>query len=1027
MLIMKKHFTQLFAFLTFVFSAVPSMGQDGFTDFFFTTGASTDWFDLAAWSNLGTDPDLPDGDDYIIISHNMTIAGNNAEFGFLDINHDGTSAGTLITLTVAAGDSLIGIVDVYDGNVSVLGNGTTSRIAKLDVIGYLQCNGLSCTAGGLSGKAFVFIKSGGEVDLNGDWTFSAGTATSAQATLTSGSGNRLNISGAISGTGRFTGGTGANPHGSTVVFDGSAAQTIPLNTSMVTTFGDIEISNTVSATTDTSFEASNLFGYFTVNSGGNFTQGNYSHLYSDTVANAGTYTYENSIDFESSFTNTGTFTSSGGRIDIAGDWTNSGTYTYSNGDTVTFDGSTAQTITGSSTFSVLELSNTAASTVPTYDVTLASGSINVDSIFDINDCSVQNVAATITLTSNATRTAQMLDIGTGSYRGDMVVQRHLDCLTNDWRELISPVSNTDISQWQNDGVTMTNFPGSDFPSFGWTSVYWYDETAVTTAITEGWMTPDSTDLESDIDRGIRVFMGNNTFDLSVSGEPRTGNQQIPVTSGNPGSTDFGWNLVGNPYPCAVNWNLLEEADKNNIDNGIWAWNGLSGNYDFYQGNTSGAPGGELDSIIPSHKAFWVHAIGAAGYVDWNEHDKVTSENNFVKNTTVLPEDNIVVRMTSGMNTFKDAAILKWGRSSTENYDQNQDFLKMYSNMIDEVPSVCFVTEDNKDVCVNSIPHGTTSLPLKAFAGNLALGTYTLTFENLNAFAANACVVLEDMVLGTTHDLKSNPEYTYDVLAGDEAITRFIIHIEVQYELMAENASCQGLTDGSIEVEHNTQSSFAVTWSDDVGNVIGTDLSNSSNYMISDLAPGTYHVDISGNCVLDDMVVEILDPEPVVADFSLGGETFELNEVITIANNSTGSESYYWEMGDGTSYNGFAPTHFYSNPGTYSIELTSYNGSKDCYDNQKLQVEILQSSVGIEDAEDGVITAFVSNESINVINRESIFIERLQLTDMNGKLIKSQSVKGNGNTTMKMPALSSGIYMLKIVTTDSFKTVKLFVD
>ena len=125
---------------------------------------------------------------------------------------------------------------------------------------------------------------------------------------------------------------------------------------------------------------------------------------------------------------------------------------------------------------------------------------------------------------------------------------------------------------------------------------------------------------------------------------------------------------------------------------------------------------------------------------------------------------------------------------------------------------------------------------------------------MNEFAANACVVLEDMVLGTTHDLKSNPEYTYDVLAGDEAITRFIIHIEVQYELMAENASCQGLTDGSIEVEHNTQSSFAVTWSDDVGNVIGTDLSNSSNYMISDLAPGTYHVDISGNCVLDDMVV-----------------------------------------------------------------------------------------------------------------------------------------------------------------------------
>ena len=97
--------------------------------------------------------------------------------------------------------------------------------------------------------------------------------------------------------------------------------------------------------------------------------------------------------------------------------------------------------------------------------------------------------------------------------------------------MISPVSNTDISQWQDDGVIMTNFPGSDFPSFGWTSLYWYDETAVTTSITDGWITPDSTDLESDIDRGIRAYMGINTFDLSVSGEPRTGNQSITLTNG----------------------------------------------------------------------------------------------------------------------------------------------------------------------------------------------------------------------------------------------------------------------------------------------------------------------------------------------------------------------------------------------------------------------------------------------------------------------------------------------------------------
>ena len=40
-----------------------------------------------------------------------------------------------------------------------------------------------------------------------------------------------------------------------------------------------------------------------------------------------------------------------------------------------------------------------------------------------------------------------------------------------------------------------------------------------------------------------------------------------------GDDQNGWNLIGNPYPCTVDWDLLSSGDKNNIEDAIWIWNG----------------------------------------------------------------------------------------------------------------------------------------------------------------------------------------------------------------------------------------------------------------------------------------------------------------------------------------------------------------------------------------------------------------------------------------------------------------------
>ena len=418
---MKTILTPLLILIVFFFCNA-SLAQDGFPAIFESAQAG-DWDDPNTWTDLFGDESLsdgvPDGDDVVIITHNVTLTRNET-FDVLSIEN---VTGSIVRLTIPSGDSLIG-----SGSVTVLGTASGFAMAQVACSGYLSCSGLGIIAGNTGGRGIFQVKDGGYLIVDGDITLNAAaSATNCQLTanvLNSGTQNQVDISGSISGTGVVSGGNGAGPHNSLFNFNGTSAQVINVNSNYTATYSDVEINNTSTVTTDTAFTSSNLLGHFTVNSG-TFTHA-YNHEFSDSVANHATYNVSDSMDIEGSFTNTGTLTSSGSRINLAGDWNNSGTYTYFAGDTVTLDGSALQSLTGSTTFSVLELSNTANNT-PSHDVEFVSGAFIIDSIFDINDCIVDNESgATVTLSSTETRTAQMIDVGSfaqNAFEGAIEVQR----------------------------------------------------------------------------------------------------------------------------------------------------------------------------------------------------------------------------------------------------------------------------------------------------------------------------------------------------------------------------------------------------------------------------------------------------------------------------------------------------------------------------------------------------------------------------------------------------------------------------
>lgn len=1009
---MKLTFTLLIVLSSFIILAQ----GDGFSDQFITTGLGTTWKDPASWAPqfatddpaFGTGDGIPDGDDEVIIAHDLNV-DSNAQFGTLQIFNDAASADGAVQLFLFSGDTLTGQAGGgFTGDAFCVGSTNGSpRSGFMRIEGVFICSSYTITAAGTNGRGITQVRSGGVLDIEGDLTFSASISSRAQLTGQVGTGNRINVGGAISGTGRYFGGTGDQ---CVTNFNGTSAQVINTDSPLDITYSNITITNSAGVSLESDLVDANFNGVFKVGVGGVFNLGTDSISTNDSVVVEGTFNSNGFLDIDGPFVNTGTYTSAGGNINLTGDWSNDGTYTPLAGDTVTLDGGALQNFAGITTFSNLTISNTLGGAK---DVDFVSGTVNVTQVLDINDCNVANTGASVVLLSDANGTAQMADIGTGNYTGNLTAQRRLDCATEGWRELTSPVIGTVLDDWESSGLFMSGFPGTDFESFTFVSVYTYDETLAAGVKNNGWIEGSNAATNTTgPTSGNRIYLDDAVSNIAVTGTPYTGTQSLAFTRTGIDNTNDGWNFIGNPYPCSVDWDLLDAADKTGLDEIYYIWNETQGAYASHETSGTDLNGGA--NLIASHQGFWVHA-SASGNLVWNESDKDVTDRTFIRNAHAASGKDLKVKITNANNSFSDEVALRIRTAGTNDYDEGLDYFKLYSLIPDEVAQLAFVSNDGKELSISSIPPSTRSVALKAFAGASALGMYTIEFENVLEFAPNACIRLEDLATGTFQDLRANPTYTYSTLALDEDSPRFMIHINVEYEATSVDASCALVADGMIDVTHSVLPSFDLSWSDANGTAIGSATSASSNYTITGLIAGDYHVAVTGSCATLEGPSSIISPPAVLADFSCCVSA-EVGELISISNTSTGGVNFSWDMGDGTIYSDVDVIHTYGAPGVYTITLTADNNNLGaCSDVKTYDVEITSSAAGVDNAAKGLITAYASEGRLTLLNESGVHISRVQLIDINGKLVLDQGVNTLSNAIVETPKQAQGIFILKVTT------------
>ncbi|MCK9422826.1 MAG: T9SS type A sorting domain-containing protein [Bacteroidales bacterium] len=628
----------------------------------------------------------------------------------------------------------------------------------------------------------------------------------------------LSSSGLINISGTFTPGSasGHSLTGSTIVYNGSSPQTLPLG---FTTYNNLTLNN---ASGTNGFTGLIVNGTIRVQAG--------------TFASASTY---NNVQIDDGATLT-----AADDITVNGNWTNNGSFTpvtYK----VTFGGSAQQTINGSTTttFNNLELNNTnglvlntSAHVVGTFSLlngslsingntlsygasgilkyggsitqttsdewpvtdgpndlivdgtdvrldlnrTLAGGlTINTGKKFTVNAGKAFTVNGTLTNSAgNSGLVIKSDGLGTGSLihsTADVnaTVERYIagwSDINHGWHLIASPVSSQNISP------NFTDLTPANYDFFKW------DETVSDLP----WINYKSGGFTT-FTVGQGYLCGYNaTATKNFAGTLNNASTSTITLSRTDAGNFSGWNLLGNPFPSAIQWNKTNTSwNLTNVTATAKIWNETNASYrDIAK-----------DSIIPAMQGFMVEVpSGAAGSLVIPAVDKVHNVQAWYKSTGD-PAITLVAHDTKG-NTAQES-IIRFNPGATSSFDPAFDshFLAGYAPQY-------YSVSNNENLSTNCLPevNGALQIPfdfIKNDGNNFTIEAKTIS-------DIQGPVILNDLKTGATQDLTVNPIYSFISSPGDNP-SRFLItfsHVGIG-EAVTKNAFSVRASGNTILVINNT--------------------------------------------------------------------------------------------------------------------------------------------------------------------------------------------------------------------------------
>ncbi len=255
---------------------------------------------------------------------------------------------------------------------------------------------------------------------------------------------------------------------------------------------------------------------------------------------------------------------------------------------------------------------------------------------------------------------------------------------------------------------------------------------------------------------------NSTITYSGS-DINSGNFNIPLAY-SPMATYAGYNLVGNPYPSAINTLNFNTAfpwsNNSDIEASLYIWD--NGNYAVNNGIFG--TGSFSNNLIPAYQGFMTKCNSSTNLllpVNAQSHG-----GSFLKTTV-----SDLLKLKVKGNNYEDEIAINFKSNASNGYDANYDAEKLYGE--NEAPQLYSET-NGKKYSINILPSLVGNIDINIGFECSSSTLYTLIADGTNSFSNGTAIILEDTKTNSFINLNQQSVYTFAGVANDIA-NRFRLH------------------------------------------------------------------------------------------------------------------------------------------------------------------------------------------------------------------------------------------------------------
>lgn len=267
--------------------------------------------------------------------------------------------------------------------------------------------------------------------------------------------------------------------------------------------------------------------------------------------------------------------------------------------------------------------------------------------------------------------------------------------------------------------------------------------------------------------------GNKT--IQFAGSFNTGSFTVPISS-----VSGNWNLVGNPYPCAISANdfITENAvNHNRVMGSLYFWDddasGGSGytTSDYACWNGTGSIGNVQtpNGNIGTGQAFFVESTGSDNIISFSNSMKSTSNTQFF-----IPGNYTVKKIKlsiSGSGKYNET-LIGFLADATPEFDNFYDGKKLSGNP--EIALYSLISGDTNKFSIQGLPPLSKKVEIPIGFDVGSSGNYVLKLKNTESFGSGR-ILLEDKVKGLFIDLCRDSFYHFYSASGNYK-NRFILAV-----------------------------------------------------------------------------------------------------------------------------------------------------------------------------------------------------------------------------------------------------------